>query len=114
MSSDVMTAERALVRLRQLGAEQRTAVDTDNVDLLCRIADLVPNAVEALRMRGVPDTPEARQIIAEAKNVNAMAKAFLCARMADSSKRLRSVTCGQRVISGYCHPHRNRMYDKRG
>jgi hypothetical protein len=94
-------SERALVRLEQLAREERAAVEAGDVDAICRISLLLPDATErAVAGDYGPDTRLAERVEAIQSSHRA-AEAFLNNRLAETREALRQLSGGKRIMSGY-------------
>jgi hypothetical protein len=94
------TPDRALVRLRQLAAEQRSAMAHGDVEALCRICDLLPSTVAALGTTP-SDAPEARAVIDHARQVQAEAEQFLSERMSQTKALLQQIARSRHSSRAY-------------
>ena len=94
-------SERALVRLEQLAREETAAVAAGDVEAICRISLLLPDATDlAVAGQYGPETrlTERVQAIQAAHRV---AESFLNTRLAETREALRQLTGGKRTMSGY-------------
>jgi len=96
-----LTPERALLRLQQLAREEQRAVAVGDVDLLCRIARLLPATMEMIDRSALPGMPDAPAMIAEIQAAHSAAEAFLTGRMKDVAGTLKRYATARRVVSGY-------------
>jgi hypothetical protein len=94
-------SERALCRLEQLAREERAAVLNGDVDAICRISELLPDATSsALAADHVRTTPFTERIEAILESHRA-AESFLAARLTETRTALRQIGGGQRAMNGY-------------
>ena len=100
MQGNRFTPERALIRLRQLVAEQRTAIAHGDVEALCRISDLLPITVAALGTI-VPGGPEAQTIIDDARQAQVEAEQFLSERMSHARSLLQQIARSRNSSRAY-------------
>ena len=92
---------RALRRLRQLASEERAAIGANDVDGLCRIAELLPSAMQRLADTPLDDTPENRAVLSELEAANAAAEVYLTAQMQAVSDRLKVCASARRAARVY-------------
>lgn len=101
--------ERALLRLQQLAKEERAAVAAGDVEALCRIAELLPAAMEALSgAQAIPTpenqsarTPDLSAVIEEALDAHAAAEAFLTERLKAAAQQLQQHATARRLAQTY-------------
>jgi hypothetical protein len=96
-----INAERALARLEQLAREEQAAVDAADVDAICRISELLPEAT-AFVLKSVynPET-RLRERVAAIQETHRAAEEFLGARLAETREALRNLGGGRRTMHGY-------------
>lgn len=104
---------RAIARMRQLAAEVRFAVGADDVEAVCRVAALLPDAVEAARREVGAGAPGLQEAAAELHAANDAAEAFLREQMRKVSARLSEIGSGGRATSAYTRRGGGRMVDGR-
>lgn len=99
-----MESERALIRLEQLAKEERAAVRDGDVEALCRISLLLPDAT-ALAVAGSYGA-EARlaERVESIQAAHRAAESFLNMRLAETREALRQLAGGKRTLSGYAQP----------
>ena len=104
-SPDVINAERALARLRQLAIEERAAVASEDFEALCHLSSLLPSATEALlvALQNVPlsSLNAAAPSLTEIKSAHAAAEIFLDSQMRQVSDALKQFTTSRRAVRGY-------------
>lgn len=101
MSAPRLTPERALLRLEQLAREERAAVAREDVEALCRIAELLPSAMQPLLDRPLLFTAAQKASIAEIQAAQAEAEAFLITRMGSVSAQLKQCASVRRTTRAY-------------
>jgi hypothetical protein len=80
--------DRALIRLKQMVLEQRLAILKGDTAMLCRIAALLPTAIEALQAKHIEkDSPEWKDL-QEILDTQQNAASYLSSRMDDIRERL--------------------------
>jgi hypothetical protein len=94
------TPERALIRLRQLAAEQRAAIAHGDVEALCRISDLLPATVGALGTTA-PEGPGAQAIIDDARQAQVEVEQFLSDRMNHARSLLQQIARSRNSSRAY-------------
>ncbi len=110
-----MSPERAMKRLRQLAREERAATADGDIETLCRIAELLPAAVEVLEDVWLPERAALRAAIAEIQVAQATAEACLAAGMDAVQERLKMIAAARRVVKVYSrrggapHPRLNKQ-----
>ena len=104
-ATDVVESERALARLEQLAREEQAAVDAADVDAVCRISELLPDAT-AFVLKGVysPET-RLRERIAVIQDAHRAAEDFLGVRLAETREALRNLNGSKRTMHGYGATH---------
>jgi hypothetical protein len=101
MSAPLLTPERALLRLEQLAREERAAVAREDVEALCRIAELLPSAMQPLLEHPLLLSAAQRASIAEIQAAQAEAEAFLTSRMGSVSAQLKRCASVRRTTRAY-------------
>jgi hypothetical protein len=101
MSAPLLSPERALLRLEQLAREQRAAVAREDVEALCRIAELLPSALQPLLDHPLPFSAAQREAIAAIQAAHAEAEAFLTDRMKSVCAQLKQVAAVRRTTRAY-------------
>jgi hypothetical protein len=101
MNAPLLTPERALLRLEQLAREERAAVALEDVEALCRIAELLPSTMQPLLNRPILFSPAQKATIAEIQAAHAEAEAFLTARMKSVSAQLKQCASARRTTRAY-------------
>ncbi len=96
-----MSRERALLRLGQLSRELRVAMGNADVEMVCRIAALIPLLIEGLRTTPAEPTPEARAVLLDAADACRAAEAFLQARLRVTASSLQRISQGRRAVHAY-------------
>jgi hypothetical protein len=97
-------SERALVRLEQLATEECAAVAAGDVEAICRISSLLPDATEmAVAGQYGPETRLAERVQA-IQTAHRAAESCLSTRLMETREALRQLTGGKRTMSGYSHP----------
>ena len=86
--STPMTFDRALTRLKQMAAEQKLAILKGDAAMLCRIASLLPPAIEALQAKDINKNTSEWKDLQEILNVQQDAEKYLSSRMNDIRERL--------------------------
>lgn len=94
-------SERALARLEQLAKEERAAVAAGDVEAICRISELLPDATElAVGGNYGPGTRLTERVEA-IQSAHRAAESFLNTRLAETREALRQLSGGKRTMSGY-------------
>ena len=96
---------RALERLRQIAHEELAAVESGDVEGLCRTAALLPSAMKALEENPPDLSPRGREIIDEIHASHSAAEAFLKHRMGLVQGELRRCAGGRRSSGAYNLAH---------
>jgi hypothetical protein len=109
MQPSPMPSARALARLRQLAREESIAVDTCDVDGLCRAVALLPSAMQDYADSAPTLDDAARQAIAEILQAHDRARGFLEMRLDALSVRLCHLAAAKRLRQSKAAPVQPRV-----
>lgn len=96
-----LDSDRALARLEQLAREERAAVKIGDVEAICRISELLPDAT-SIALAGAYERTE--PIAARIEAILAshrVAETYLASRLAETRETLRQLSGGKRAVTGY-------------
>jgi hypothetical protein len=94
-------SERALRRLEQLAREERAAVLAQDVEALCRISALVPDATTDVLKGQYSHNDRFDARVSEVLAAHSAAETFLNNRLEETRDALRLLSGAQRAATGY-------------
>jgi hypothetical protein len=94
-------SERAGLRLEQLTSELNTALASEDEEAVCRIAELLPKAVQNTLQRGVSGRLPSYDAIETAQASFDRAEEFLTRRMNHLSQNLGTINSGRAAQRAY-------------
>jgi hypothetical protein len=101
MKGEAMTAERGLVRVRQIAAEELAAIHAGDEDRLCCLTELVQPAIEGLRQTGLPSGPDTLQILEEIRLAHVEVERFLEEQMREVRLMLQQCSTARTTLRAY-------------
>jgi hypothetical protein len=100
-------AERALTRLEQLAREEHTAVMLSDLDMLCRVSALLPEAVARLEAAGRRGIECFDERVSAIQSTHQLAEVFLTEKMTENRKALKQLGGVRRTMRGYRTKHKS-------
>jgi hypothetical protein len=114
MQSDATISERRLTRLRQIAREESAAVRSGDIEKLCRLTEMLPDALEGLRQGGLPSVPQAEQILEEIRRAHEQAEKYLQEQMRAVRRLLQHCATARRTLRAYGKRSSPGQVDNRG